>query len=429
MGRERVSGTAGGADRRRKAAKRAPGLAVVERDGFWHITGTLRAAGRSRRLRQSVGLRATPENRDAAEAERLRLERAFRDTVVHGKQPSVPLAVAADRYLQARPELGDGERRVIREITLQFGYDVLAEISDEAWHRFATARHAGNARATMERWLNSVVAFLNWCARKPRRWLQSLPSFERDQKARKPKHRRARRVAELTPDLILFLARHASPHLKGQIAAMWSTGARASSVLYGCRLCDYIAAPGREQITYHDTKNGEPVVAALHADAAALMRDYLDWRGNLQAREAPLFVRPNGKPYSTKGKGKFGGQTKTAFRGMKRRAMATLAANAVRQARQALQAGDKDAAAAAIADARQARSLIRQITPHWFRHTLATKMMSAGGDLRSTMEQGGWLSAESVMGYTHDVPEHRREIVARLATPLTRAADTDKNRA
>lgn len=45
---------------------------------------------------------------------------------------------------------------------------------------------------------------------------------------------------------------------------MWSTGARVSSLLYGCRLCDYLAAEGREQITFHDTKNGDRVTATVH---------------------------------------------------------------------------------------------------------------------------------------------------------------------
>jgi hypothetical protein len=29
----------------------------------------------------------------------------------------------------------------------------------------------------------------------------------------------------------------------------------------------------------------------------------------------------------------------------------------------------------------------------------------------STMEQVGWLDMRSVIGYTHDVPEYRRELV------------------
>jgi hypothetical protein len=38
----------------------------------------------------------------------------------------------------------------------------------------------------------------------------------------------------------------------------------------------------------------------------------------------------------------------------------------------------------------------------------------ASGDLRSTMEQGGWLDARSVMGYSHDVSQRRRALVGQM---------------
>jgi hypothetical protein len=55
---------------------------------------------------------------------------------------------------------------------------------------------------------------------------------------------------------------HAAPHHKAQLVAEWCTGARASSVFYGCRLCDVILVPGRGQITFQDTKNDEPAGGA-----------------------------------------------------------------------------------------------------------------------------------------------------------------------
>jgi hypothetical protein len=53
--------------------------------------------------------------------------------------------------------------------------------------------------------------------------------------------------------------------------------------------------------------------------------------------------------------------------------------------------------------------LIKQVTQHWFRHLLATKLLRR--DPRAAMEQGGWLDIRSVMGYSHDVPEYRRKLV------------------
>jgi hypothetical protein len=52
------------------------------------------------------------------------------------------------------------------------------------------------------------------------------------------------------------------------------------------------------------------------------------------------------------------------------------------------------------------------VTQHWFRHRLATLML--GKDPRATMEQGGWLDMRSVIGYSRDVPEYRRQPVAEM---------------
>jgi hypothetical protein len=103
----------------------------------------------------------------------------------------------------------------------------------------------------------------------------------------------AKTPAELTSSVevvISLLIDTAAPHLRGQIAIHWSTGARVSSLIYGCRLCDYLAVPGREQITFHDTKNGQRVEAAVHHPwAAAIMAEYLAWRGHLEDRARDRF--------------------------------------------------------------------------------------------------------------------------------------------
>jgi hypothetical protein len=56
--------------------------------------------------------------------------------------------------------------------------------------------------------------------------------------------------------------------------------------------------------------------------------------------------------------------------------------------------------------------LLGKVTQHWFRHRLATLMLRK--DPRATMEQGGWLDIRSVIGYAHDVPEYRRQLVAEM---------------
>jgi hypothetical protein len=56
--------------------------------------------------------------------------------------------------------------------------------------------------------------------------------------------------------------------------------------------------------------------------------------------------------------------------------------------------------------------LLGKVTQHWFRHRLATSMPRK--DPRAAMEQGGWLDIRSVIGYSHDVPEYRRQLVAEM---------------
>jgi hypothetical protein len=418
-----------GAAKNRRGRKGGAGLEVLERDGHWHVYGTVRAKGRSIRVRKSTELPALPETRRAAEDLRRQWESELIDTLVSGRSPTVPVAVAADQFLRRRRKraLNARDVAIVQEIVAAFGERRLTDVPEGDWVAFVDNRNAKNKAETRERYITGVRAFLAWCAKKPRAWLNDLPPFERDQAARKPKHRRARRVADLTPDLIMLMIANCSPHLAGQLVTEWSTGGRLSSILFGCRLCDLLivkddaAGSYRGQITFHDTKTGEPVVAALHPWACARLLGYLEWRGDLHDREAPLFVTPRidrvtGKklPYSDRGRGAWSGHNKTAWNAMKRRTVRALRAAGAREALQLWRTGARDDAREAVRRARDRAHLVAQVTQHWFRHLLATTIMAQTGNLRAAMDQGGWLTAESVLGYTHDVPEVRRRLVADL---------------
>lgn len=402
--------------RARKGRKPA-GLQVINRGGFWHIHGRVRIGGRSIRVRKATGLPARPELWEDADAIRVEVEREIRNDVIHGVKPSIPVAVAADRYLSRPREraLGATTQTTIREVGLRFKLRLLRDIEPHEWNDWVAIRHATNAPATRERYINDLLAFLSWASKRPNEWLPTtrLPVFERDKAARNPNRRARRRVTELTPDLVALMIENAAPHYAPQLATMWSTGARVSSILYGTRLCDLILAPGREQITFHDTKNGEAVVAALHPFAAEKLAQYLEWRGNLHRREDPLFLTHRRQPYKDNGRA-WGGQNKTAFNAMKRRTAGAIRRAGAAEAKRLWRAGEKKGARDVAAEVRETATLVGRVTQHWFRHLLATKMLQLG-DMRSTMAQGGWLDPRSVMGYAHDVPEHRRGIVGRLS--------------
>ena len=68
-------------------------------------------------------------------------------------------------------------------------------------------------------------------------------------------------------------------------------------------------------------------------------------------------------------------------------------------------------------------ALLGKVTQRWFRHRLATLMLRKVP--WATMEQGGWLDIRSVIGYSHDVPEYRLQLVAEMVSSRCRTAAWD----
>ena len=413
MDRTRVPGAQSGDPTRKRAGRRSRGLAPQDRDGYWHVYGTLVAQGRAIRVRQSTGLPARDDLYQAAWDETRRIEREILAELSGEGGPGDFVAVAAERYLsrpRSRP-LGASTTRIVQEIVVRFGLLRFNEIPTADWSTWVDERQAGNNAATRERFINSVAAFLSWAQRNAK--LKTLPTFERDKQARNPNRRARRRIGDLRPELIARLFDAAHIALKAQLAVEWSTGARVSSVLHGCRICDLIIAPGRSSLTFIETKNGRDVVAHLHPRAVAILEDYLEWRGDLHDREAPLFLTPSRQPYTDNGRA-WGTQNKTAFNGAKRRAIRALRQDAAAEARDLWRKGQRKPARTVVSQAKADAALLAKVTQHWFRHLLATELLRHA-DLRTTMEQGGWLDPRSVMGYAHDVGEHRRKAVEGLS--------------
>jgi hypothetical protein len=417
-----------------KHARRRPrGVQVKERTGVWHAYGVVHAGGRPIRIRKSLGLPVDRYSFEQAEQAAQELADEARAIAQGTKRRGSPLDVAALDYLEAPRErrLRPSSIRIVKRITAKFGARRLNEIPDEEWFVWidgepgkSNGAASGVKSSTRERLLNTVVAFLNHCKRK--HGLAGVPAFRRDRRATNPNRRARRRVEDLTPDLIGLLLNQAHPTIRAQLAVEVSTGARVSSVLHGVRLCDLNLAPGREAITFQKTKSGLDVHAVLSPSAAAELRHYLKWRRSVRPRrrsysadfqpidphdrEAPLFLTPYHEPYADNG-GAGGTQNRKGFNGAKARA-----AGAIRQLGAAialrLRHVDRAAAREASAIARTEAALISKVTQHWFRHRLATLWLRK--DPRAAMDQGGWLDIRSIMGYSHDAPEFRRQVAAEL---------------
>ncbi len=397
--------------RGKRPGRRARGPQLVERDGYWHAYGSIRIGRQSVRLRRSLGLAVGACSQDEA-------EQALDDYVAEIKAHASGqvrygdhVAEAAHAYLKlprARP-LTATTITIIKEITARFGSRRLNLIEPREWSIWIDGSHdrdgrmSGRSASTRERFLNSVLAFLNFA--QAHHGLAVVPKFPRDKAARNPNRRARRQVEELRPELVWLLLANANIALRAQLAVERCTGARVSSILHGCTRGDLDLTPGRERIIFRRTKNGLDVPAALDASAVAILKQYLEWRGPFVRPTDPLFVTHRGQPYS-------GRQNKSAFDGAKRRAIEGVRLSWAARARECRRRGDQAGAKAALNQARIDIELLGRVTQHWFRHMLATRLVRE--DPRAAMEQGGWLDIRSVMAYAHDVPEHRQRLVASL---------------
>jgi integrase len=61
------------------------------------------------------------------------------------------------------------------------------------------------------------------------------------------------------------------------------------------------------------------------------------------------------------------------------------------------------------------RAGVKGVTPHTLRHTLASRLVMAGVDLRTVQELGGWSSLDLVQRYAHLSATHKAEAVERVA--------------
>jgi hypothetical protein len=400
--------------RRAASATRRRILRLFERDGFFHIRGTIREGRLKQRVRETTGIPYWPMNREAAEATADKREAEVRGELGAGVPQRSLAEVSLDFMTRPKGEvLGATDVAVIQELTAKFGMRRMRDIAPAEFIDFVERRMRGNAASTRERCLNTVVSFINSAISGGQ--YAEMPKFKRDKKARNPNHRARRRVSNVRPYLLQLLIESAHIANGAQICAEAATGARVSSVLFGCALQDLIMAPDRMQVTYHDTKNDDDVVAALPESVRSLLEEYLRWRqlqvdaGHVSAaRSAPLFLTPRGLPYKPSSR-YTGTRNKTGFNAAKRRALARLK-TCGDEAIAALQAA-RDGAGAARARQTLAEdaATLEAITQHWLRHALATQLGRL--DLRVAMKQGGWRDLRSVQGYLIDDAEFQRAAV------------------
>jgi hypothetical protein len=406
-------------------------LTVWVRDGYFHARGTVKHGGVKRRVRQALDIEYARKNVDAALSAAREVEAAVLAEIMGGVKP-----ISCAEFIlsfMSRPSdkaLGQTDIATLQEIALKFGTRLLRDIAPAEFISFVDERQAGNAAATRERYLNTVAALLR--AAIARGQYEKMPDFSRDAKARNPTTRAKRPVEKVGAHLVAAIFSRSHIANRVQYAVEETTGARVSSVLCHCALGDLDLRDNAMALTFHDTKNGMDVTAALPKTLRPLLNEYLTWR-QIQVRAGrvgagssePLFLTPKGVPYKDN-KQAWGTQNKSAFNGAKRRAAKTVA----QQYDDAIAAATAEGNAAEVEDLRRRRaddlSLLKRFTQHWFRHHMATQL--GRKDPKAAMKQGGWKDMRSVSGYMIDDAEYQRQLVEQrgsAGTKLTRGDADD----
>jgi hypothetical protein len=413
-----------------KTTWREGALTIFVRDRHYHVRGTIRHAGLKKRVRESLEIPFSRENEDleAAKAAARALAEKVRGELGGGVAPR-SFAEVALGYLQ-RPRkkkkpLGATSVVVIRELTAHFGTRILRDIPSAEFVSFIDERNVGNTAETRERQLNVLVALLTVAIAAGQ--YPTMPDFVRNQEARNPSTRKTRPVERVGTNIVSAIFRCSHIANTFQYAIEEITGARVSSVLFGCSLGDLNLAPGKMILRFHDTKPGFDVPAALPEEMRALVDAFLAWRGE-QVRaghvgpgsDEPLILTPKGVPY-VKNDSYTGTRNKTAWAGAKRRAK-ILIEQEYELAISACEAkGDRRTADELRRKKADDLAILKRLTQHWFRHLLATTLGRL--DPKAAMQQGGWKDARSLAGYMMSDAEYQRELVEKRGMTDWRGSD------
>jgi integrase len=296
-------------------------------------------------------------DKKAAEEVRIRREAELLTRSIHGDAAVRKFAEAVVSY-----EAAGGDAQHLHPILLHFGPKMrLSAIGQGEIDACAEKLYPKASAATRNRKVYTPIsAVLHHAARKG--WC-AKPVIAR------PKGHDTERVRWITYEEAERLLEAAAPHIRPLVIFLLSTGARLSEALY---LEWEDVDLSRAHVTFRPTdargiKTDEARGVPLPARAVAALAN-LPWD-----RKGFVFRRPAGKIHKSgrvwlryeSREGEGGGQIKTAWAGMCRRAG------------------------------------ISDFTPHDCRHTWATWHYRANRDVGALMALGGWKTPAMVFRYTH----------------------------
>lgn len=393
------------------------GLRISVRGAWFHATGTLRVGQRSERVRETLGVAAAKNNKDAAEREARAIAARVRSKLGGGVAHKAVSTLVAERF---KAHIGPSDKRILTELTARFTTRILWDVPAVEIVAFVDDRQRGRKAETRERYISGVCAFLNLQIKVGQ--YPKLPEFRRDQKARNPLKRTRRAVQQFRVQLLEDIIEASHISLATQLRVEYSAGARVSSLLQGCALADLDMTT--LTLTFRDTKNGDDVPVALPTSMRPALETYLQWRqvqvrrGKIPAgSDQPLFLHYKGRPYKPNG-GKWGTQNKTAFNNAKQRAIKTVGRRYDEAIAGMRAAGDQRELERLTRLKEDDLTLLDRITQHWLRHKFATE--AGRKDMRAAMAQGGWRDPRSINGYLIADAEFQRAIVEERGSPAAR---------
>lgn len=310
-------------------------LKLVRRHGgeIWYLRGSIRGI----RVDESTGT----SNAKAAEEVRIKREAQLLKRSIHGDSVTRTFNEAAISYMKA-----GGDKEFLPAILKRIGRKHLSDIGQSVIEECAEKLFPKGGPATQNRKVYTPIsAVMHHAARK--QWCDK-PVIGRPTQPRG-------RVRSITHEEALKLIAASADHIRPLVLFLFSTGCRLSEALYlNWREVDL----GEAEVTFRLTKNGEDRVVPLTAQALAAL-------ANLPHREGAVFRTQKGLPYESR-EGMGGGQIKTAWAGMCRRAKIT------------------------------------DFTPHDCRHTFATWYLRQNPkDAAGLMKICGWKSVAMVQRYAH----------------------------
>ncbi len=321
-------------------------ISLTRRAGspFWYIRGTVR--GRS--IFETTGT----DREDLADAIRIKREAELLERSVFGDRAVVTFAEAAAIYLEA-----GGSPRFVGKVDCKtgkwsglighFGTTKLSAIGQLELDKAARTLYPRASAETRNRQV--YTPFIAIWSKAQTRGLCDMRRWERPKMTAKPRDR------WVTEDEVGRLLGAAAPHLAPLVRFLVMTGARMSEALY----LDWADVDlGAAWVVFRGTKrHGESRGVPLHPSLITEL-------ANLRHRSGLVFRTQKGAPYRDTGK-EAGGQAKTAWAGMCRRAG------------------------------------VKGVTPHTLRHTFSTWLTARGVSERIRDELMGHASSDTGRRYAH----------------------------